>query len=171
MSSNQSSAASPKPQGDNTTSKIAEALAKFLTQSTYACGGTVNISNNTDDNPGSTSATPVDVHSTTLPVTIRWDATKSVEKLTLPKSSDDSKDLNLIQALVQATEPASFGLKGKDVIDESYRKATKLDPSLFSTNFCPYEIGIIDVIGQTLLPRGGNSSQGIRAELYKLNVS
>jgi hypothetical protein len=98
-------------------------------------------------------------------VTIRWDVANSIEKLTLP-SSDNAA----VQKLVDNTQRASFGFQGKEVIDESYRMASKLDTFEFSTNFWPYEVSIIDVIGQTLLPRLPRSSQGIRAELYKLNV-
>ncbi|KAF2825159.1 hypothetical protein CC86DRAFT_394877 [Ophiobolus disseminans] len=85
-------------------------------------------------------------------VTIRWDSATSIEKLSV------------------GTQPASFGFQGQDIIDESYRKASKLDTSAFSTKFCPYDSGIIDVIGQALLPKLSGSSQGIRAELYKLNI-
>jgi hypothetical protein len=73
--------------------------------------------------------------------------------------------------LVEGTQPAGFGYQGKDVVDESYRKASKLDTSAFSTDFCPYEAGIVDVIGQALRPQRRSHYQGIRAELYKLNVS
>lgn len=81
--------------------------------------------------------------------------------------------------LLEECEPASFGYKGEDVLDETYRKATKLDRSAFSVDFCPYELGIIDKIAQILLPnahtdRGArivSSMHDVRAELYKLNVS
>lgn len=73
--------------------------------------------------------------------------------------------------LVAGTQPASFGFQSQDIVDESYRKACKLDTEAFSTNFCPHEAGIIDFIGQALLPKVPSSAQGIRAELYKLNVS
>jgi hypothetical protein len=72
--------------------------------------------------------------------------------------------------LVQETQSASFGYQGEDVVDESYRKASKLEASAFSASFCPYETGIIDAIGQALLPQRHGGFQGIRAELYKLNV-
>ncbi|ROW00396.1 hypothetical protein VMCG_07319 [Cytospora schulzeri] len=58
-----------------------------------------------------------------------------------------------------------------DVYDESYRKATKLDPSRFSSTFNPYEVGIVDTIAQTLLPtlRHLQQTRTVKAELYKLN--
>jgi hypothetical protein len=73
--------------------------------------------------------------------------------------------------LVNDMTAATFGFGGKDVFDETYRKALKLDTSRFCTNFSPYEVGIIDVISQMLLPyiwRG--HSRSVKAELYKLNV-
>jgi hypothetical protein len=59
------------------------------------------------------------------------------------------------------------------MFDEFYRKATKMDRSAFSVDFCPYEVGIIDTIAQILLPNSRDcvGTSGIRAELYKLNVS
>lgn len=87
-----------------------------------------------------------------------------------------------VQDLLDNCAPASFGKNGKDVLDESYRKAVKLDVDQFSTNFNPYELGIIGAIAQTLLPgiakpiadKAGEhtfvESLGVIAELYKLNV-
>ncbi|KAF7574171.1 P4Hc domain containing protein [Pyrenophora tritici-repentis] len=133
---------------DGATNNIAQTISSLLTNAAYACGGTVK--------PSLPAA----------PVTIRWDAPHSIEKLTFPSPSDDP----VVQKLVETTQPAGFGFQGKDIMDETYRKASKLDTSEFSINFCPYEVGIIDVIGQALLPRLPNSSQGILAKLYKLNV-
>ncbi|PVH99885.1 hypothetical protein DM02DRAFT_628995 [Periconia macrospinosa] len=86
-----------------------------------------------------------------------------------PVNEDGKSDL---EKLLAACEPASFGYKGKDVLDESYRKATKLDESAFSVSLCPYKLGIIDTIAQMLLPNagGGIRTKGVKAELYKLNV-
>lgn len=74
--------------------------------------------------------------------------------------------------LESSCQPASFGHNGEDILDETYRKATKLDRSAFSVDFCPYEVGIIDTIAQMLLPDSNHKSgmSGVRAELYKLNV-
>ncbi|KAE8827180.1 hypothetical protein PTNB73_08933 [Pyrenophora teres f. teres] len=75
-----------------------------------------------------------------------------------------------LEKLLKGTTPATFGFQGRDVIDESYRKASKLDATQFSTDFCPYEVGIVDVVAQALLPKWPGDFQGIRAQLYKLNV-
>lgn len=59
-------------------------------------------------------------------------------------------------------------------MDETYRKAGKIDEQDFCSNFNPYAIGIVDAVAQALLPNHGkmtNETRGIRAELYKLNVS
>jgi hypothetical protein len=152
---------------------ILRALSQCVYNATYACGGTIKITH-----PKNVDATAVAAKAVigdqalADPITIRWDSASSIEKLTLPLSKGVVVGENdPIAKLVADTQPASFGLQGKDIIDESYRKASKLDTTAFSTNFCPYESGIIDVIGQTLLPKYPSSCQGIRAELYKLNVS
>jgi hypothetical protein len=154
---------------DGVTKEMVQALSRCLCNATYACGGTVKIAN-PEDMPlpkpqDAASAVSAD------PITIRWDSAASIEKLTLPMIDGMAGKIDPLAKLVAETQPASFGFQGKDIIDESYRKASKMDTSAFSTNFCPYELGIIDVIGQTLLPKSPRSCQGIRAELYKLNVS
>jgi hypothetical protein len=157
---------------------VAKKLFQYLSNSTFACGGTVKTSplgvSGTETTNADKDAPKPDISEEALieSVTIRWDSTTSIEKLVLPLVVDGkTKEPSPVAKLVAGTQPASFGLQGKDVIDESYRKASKLDTSAFSTNFCPYATGIIDVIGQTLLPKLPSSVQGIRAELYKLNVS
>lgn len=72
-----------------------------------------------------------------------------------------------LAALSQACQPASFGVSQKDVLDESYRKAGKMEPSAFSTQFSPSSLGIVELIRAALQ---GRSAKSIRAELYKLNV-
>ena len=72
--------------------------------------------------------------------------------------------------LVEVCQPASFGRNGKDVYDDSCRKALKLDTTSFCTDSCPYRSGIIDTVTQILLPGVSTRRRGIRAELYKLNV-
>lgn len=58
---------------------------------------------------------------------------------------------------------------------ESYRKASKLDATCFTTNFHPHDYGILQDIERILLPafdKGLDSDAAImvQAELYKLNV-
>jgi hypothetical protein len=164
-----------------TTEGLRRALSMIFSDSTFACGGTIKAKQ-----PEQTSLADAllaaghakksvaedQVQALAEPITIRWDSATSIEKLTLPLSGNEiNKENSDIAKLAAGTQPASFGFYGQDVIDESYRKASKLDTSAFSTNFCPYESGIIDIIGQALPPKSPGSTQGIRAELYKLNVS
>jgi len=137
---------------------------------TFACGGSINIcDDNTSTNKMGQLSSP--------PVVIRWDnpdktATHRVE---LPRPRGQGQELD---KLISDCQPATFGLHGVDVLDESYRKASKLDSTEFSTNFSPYDYGIVDTIAQILFPsvEENNSGdlglelRGVRAELYKLNV-
>jgi hypothetical protein len=82
-----------------------------------------------------------------------------------------------LDELVQDCSPATFGCGGKNVFDEKIRKAGALDAAFFSTNFNPYDFGIVDAVAQELLPgiaRAGKQPAvercGVVAELYKLNV-
>ncbi|KAK6225708.1 hypothetical protein QIS74_01755 [Colletotrichum tabaci] len=47
-------------------------------------------------------------------------------------------------------QPATFGLNNKDVLDDTYRKAGKINERRFCTKFNPYEHGIIDTVSQSL---------------------
>jgi len=106
------------------------------------------------------------------PVTIRWDSDDSAGcKVTLPCADADRPNF---EQLLKDCQPASFGRGGEDVMDESYRKAGKIDESAFCSNFNPYALGIVDTAAQALTPNLAhqtNESHGLRAELYKLNVS
>ena len=70
-----------------------------------------------------------------------------------------------ITRLLDACSLASFGYKDKDLIDENYRNAYKLDSSDFATTFQVCNTPIIREI-ESLLP----NCAGIQAELYKLNI-
>ncbi|KAJ3504189.1 hypothetical protein NLJ89_g8065 [Agrocybe chaxingu] len=74
-----------------------------------------------------------------------------------------------LEALSKACQAATFGRAQQDVLDESYRKALKMDASAFATQFAPLELGILHTIRQNLL-RGQKAEKPIRVELYKLNV-
>lgn len=155
------------------TAAITRDLSGLLSNATYACGGYIKVEGTAGDQrvPESSSTAISNELGTTEPVTIRWDSPTSIEKLTLPLPSEHGGQTSeALAKLLENTDPAGFGYQGKNVVDETYRKASKLEASAFSTNFCPYTVGIIDVIGQTLLPKGSIGTQGIRAELYKLNV-
>ncbi|KAA1470642.1 hypothetical protein DENSPDRAFT_774981 [Dentipellis sp. KUC8613] len=74
-----------------------------------------------------------------------------------------------LDTLAGSCAPASFGLKNENVLDETYRKAGKMDCSDFSTPLVPERTSLIDIIRAELL-EGETSKKPIRVELYKLNV-
>jgi hypothetical protein len=57
----------------------------------------------------------------------------------------------------------------ENVLDESYRKAGKMDSECFSPMLDLFQTDLIKVIRGYLL-EGTQSKKGIKAELYKLNV-
>lgn len=74
-----------------------------------------------------------------------------------------------LKHLVEACDLATFGLDQKDVHDESYRKALKLDGSDFATKLDVVRSGLVDSIRNDLL-EGDKGRRSISAELYKLNI-
>ncbi|TFK66432.1 hypothetical protein BDN72DRAFT_823423 [Pluteus cervinus] len=80
-----------------------------------------------------------------------------------------SANATQLEDLNKSCLPATFGLSSKDVYDESYRKARKMDVENFAINFDLHAFGIIDAIRKELL-EGPNPEKVIKAELYKLNV-
>ena len=79
----------------------------------------------------------------------------------------NANDLKL-QTLVGACERAAFGLDNKDVLDETYRKAWKMESSNFLTRLDVVSAGIIDHVCAKLMQ--GNTERRVRSEIYKLNV-
>ncbi|KAI0262429.1 hypothetical protein BC834DRAFT_387863 [Gloeopeniophorella convolvens] len=71
--------------------------------------------------------------------------------------------------LTQACERATFGINKEDVMDESYRKAGKIDAEHFSTPLVPDHTDLVDIVRGYLL-EGAESTRAIKFELYKLNV-
>ncbi|TFY77585.1 hypothetical protein EWM64_g6427 [Hericium alpestre] len=71
--------------------------------------------------------------------------------------------------LAEACQPATFGLNRQDVLDESYRKAGKMDVSQFSTMLVPERTELVKFIQEDLLD-GDDALRPMRIELYKLNV-
>ncbi|KAH9978305.1 hypothetical protein BJV74DRAFT_982218 [Russula compacta] len=77
--------------------------------------------------------------------------------------------LDELEGLAQACEPASFGLNKEDVLDETYRKAGKIDFGEFSATLDLAQTDLIKIIRDYLL-EGTQSTRIMRTELYKLNV-
>ena len=75
-----------------------------------------------------------------------------------------------LQHLAETCQPATFGVDHKDVMDETYRKAGKLDTEDFLVGFEVLRSGILDVVHSELAIDRLVKEDAIRAELYKLNV-
>lgn len=150
-------------------------LAKALQGISFSCSGSLRVDPEWEGKQGdfdfllNPPSTP--------PVTIRWDDDGRIGKIQLPLQGDETPKLD---QLIKYGAPATFGHLGNDVLDESYRKATKLDSSQFSSNFHPHDHGILDAISQTLFPTVAGlipaiktfhrEHWGLVAELYKLNI-
>jgi len=142
---------------------LREQLTKDRAAAVFCCGGSLPITSD----PSSTLSSDNPV---CKPITVRWESASAssaprTQKLTLPLSGSEA--LTAFTQLLEDSQAASFGRGGEEVYDETYRKALKLDESAFSTNFSPYEIGIIDQITNLLLPF---ENVMVKAELYKLNI-
>lgn len=74
-----------------------------------------------------------------------------------------------VEELSNACQPATFGRNQEDVLDETYRKAGKLDSPNFLWGFNPDSHDFADKIVSRLFS-WQSLDQGIRFELYKLNV-
>ncbi len=155
--------------------ELRKSVAKETVAFTFACGGTIPMFSRVDDATNERDDDGEDPHRTPcLPIDLRWDSQEkgllaSQAKVTFPL--EPGTDENLAQ-LIKDMSPASFGRGSEEVYDEAYRKATKLDPTCFSSTFNPYTLGIVDTISQALLPslRQRKHTRSVRAELYKLNA-
>ncbi|PIL33287.1 hypothetical protein GSI_04737 [Ganoderma sinense ZZ0214-1] len=81
-------------------------------------------------------------------------------------TSNDPSDL---EALANACERAKFGRGDETVLDETYRKAGKMDVDDFMTGLDIEATGLREAVQLGLLS-DKEETRGMRAELYKLNV-
>ena len=77
-----------------------------------------------------------------------------------------AEDLNKLSA---SCVKAIFGRAQEAVLDESYRKAGKMDLARFVSKLDSQVIRVLPRILPQLL-KGENAEKGVEAELYKLNV-
>ena len=77
----------------------------------------------------------------------------------LSLSADGEKSPVALETLLSDSQPATFGFDGQDILNESYRKASKLDTSTFSTYFHPHDYGIVDAVPQVLSPSAVKGGQ------------
>jgi hypothetical protein len=156
-----------------------EAMAHYEASSSFSCGGSLErlygaymfAGTHYGDFTSKKKAVKC------APITVRWDCKDGTKKITFDQAPIYRNWEPTLEDLVQDCEPATFGFNGKDVFDEAVRKAGKLEAYKFSTNFNPYDYGIVDMVAQELLPgivRAGRQPAvdhwGVVAELYKLNV-
>lgn len=171
---------SDSPAGLDANTQALQALSQavYNYESSFCVGGQISIKNQatqaTADSNAQASTTSA--AKSTSPVILHWTLPNEAPRaltLQFPVLEDGSETFN---QLLQACDPATFGLGQKDVLDETYRKAGKLDNTQFSVSFHPADHGILDTITQTLLPNllpndKRADHRGVLAELYKLNVS
>ena len=147
---------------------LRDAISKKPIEHAFTCGGKlVHVSEDAGDTAGlqkrldETSDSIFTGH-----VVIRHGVDGAGNRLELPTSSAQDPQL---QKLISACDAAPFGVAGKEVLNENYRKAIKMNTEDFCTDFCPFNIGIIDIINQLLVP-SVKTQRSVTAELYKLNI-
>jgi hypothetical protein len=157
-----------------------EAIATYEASSSFSCGGSLERLYSAymlaGTHYGNFTSKKKAVQC--APITVRWDGKDGTSKRTTFDSAPIYRNGEpTLEDLVQDCEPATFGFNGEDVFDEAVRKAAKLEAYKFSTNFNPYDYGIVNIVAQELLPgimRAGRQPAvdhwGVVAELYKLNV-
>jgi hypothetical protein len=157
-----------------------EAIARYEAVSSFCCGGSLErlygsyMMAGTHYGDFTSKKTAVKC----APVTVRWDQMNgNSRKITFDPAPIYRDTKPTLEDLVHDCEPATFGYNGKNVLNEAVRKAGKLEAYSFSTNFNPYDYGIIDEVARKLMPgivRAGKQPAvdrwGVVAELYKLNV-
>ena len=77
-----------------------------------------------------------------------------------------------LQHLADTCAPATFGVAGEDVYDETYRKAGKLDNKDFMIGFDASRSSLMDIIRTELLVENPKKirCEDLNIDLYKLNV-
>jgi hypothetical protein len=165
-------------------SDICKQLSQLITEeqakTSFACGGAIPVTADEDTAGVSWVTTPGQTISS-RPINVFWSpkGKGDINKVLLPGNDDGSNagtKNSGVEKLAADCSPASFGIGGQDVLDESYRRAGKLDLNEFATSFHPADFGLAQNIEQFLLPTimsdEDNSLQlrSLVADLYKLNV-
>ncbi|KAK3983938.1 hypothetical protein QBC44DRAFT_363476 [Cladorrhinum sp. PSN332] len=129
---------------------VLDALAVQANKTTFAVGGLVNFPD------GSYT-------------TLRWDTDdpNPPPKVSFPADGANPTSSAAFSKFLQDAEPATFGMGGESVFDESYRKAGKMSADRFCTTFNLSEWGIMETLTHALIHRPHG---GIKAELYNVNV-
>ncbi|RFU25895.1 hypothetical protein B7463_g10442, partial [Scytalidium lignicola] len=154
------------------TADLTQKIASLLDsdKGTFSIGGSILIAPPHETTTGAAASE----RTKSAPITLRWDPSSAPagesRNIMFPPTSTHS--MEQLETLLRDCQPASFGRGGQDVFDEAYRKASKLDASKFSSDLCPYELGVVDTVAELLMPSAyiAGGSRGVVAELYKLNV-
>jgi len=77
--------------------------------------------------------------------------------------------LDELEQLTQACDPASFGVNEKEVLDETYRKAGKMDTESFAPALDLAQTDLMKIIREYHF-EGRKSTISVTAKLHKLNV-
>ncbi|KAF1817255.1 hypothetical protein P152DRAFT_407734 [Eremomyces bilateralis CBS 781.70] len=142
---------------------VSTALRRHASKDVFAIGGKIDVE---------TLQTTSSVNQG--PIVIRWDSRKGGQgrKVSLPVPGDEMSSRDFQQLLMDC-QPATFGKGNAEVLDEEYRKAGKMDVTEFCTNFNLARHGIVDTVTQALVHSAFEEEverNGVRAELYKLNI-
>ncbi|KAK7046413.1 Fe2OG dioxygenase domain-containing protein [Favolaschia claudopus] len=127
------------------------------------------------------AASIIKSHLKTLRKALRKDAPYTAgEDLAIYYSVDDDhpREINLgntseneLQDLAAACQKATFGLNQEDVLDETYRKAGKMDLDKFATRLDVLSSGLLAAIRPTIMQGQTEAdNKTLIPELYKLNV-
>ncbi|KAI0710815.1 hypothetical protein C8Q76DRAFT_72977 [Earliella scabrosa] len=87
----------------------------------------------------------------------------------LDLSGTTADHVQALDELERACEAATFGRNQETVLDESYRRAGKMDVENFVSALDVEKCGLLDVVRAGLLT-GKQEDKPVRTELYKLNV-
>ncbi|KAF8174470.1 hypothetical protein K438DRAFT_2023152 [Mycena galopus ATCC 62051] len=92
---------------------------------------------------------------------VYYDLEKDVN---FPRATEDD-----LEKLTAACQQATFGMGGADVLDESYRKAGKMDLNKFAARFDV--AGLLETITPDIMQgQNADGDKFLQAEMYKLNV-
>ena len=86
-----------------------------------------------------------------------------------PEASTATDQGDALEALANACERSKFGRGEETVLDETYRKAGKMDSDNFMTGLDLDVTGLLDAVRLGLLS-AQDETRVVRAELDKLNV-
>ncbi|KAK4225865.1 hypothetical protein QBC38DRAFT_530161, partial [Podospora fimiseda] len=125
---------------------VFDALEVQASKTTFAVGGLVHLGEGSH-------------------ATLRWD---TEDPNPPPKVSFPATSSAAFAKFLKDAKPATFGLNGQAVLDETYRKAGMMNADRFCTSFNLSEWGIMETVTNALIY---GSHGGIRAELYNVNLA